>query len=159
MHFFAIHSSSRHEKGCWMLERHFCLFQCSRNIQWHTLHVLPNYIPHAHRNLRLHFATRSQKLQVMLCKLGLLTVFSLCRNFLLWYFLQSLFVLEFFWSNDKAKRPQSYYWLIESSLRTQSSKSLEWLKIHYCIGEMQIFYIGFDQCNFAHSSHSFQDMN
>ena len=34
LHFFAIHSSSRHEKCCQMLERVFCLFQCSRNIRW-----------------------------------------------------------------------------------------------------------------------------
>ena len=31
LHIFAIHSSSRHEKRCWMLERLFWLFQCSRN--------------------------------------------------------------------------------------------------------------------------------
>ena len=31
--FFVIHSSSRHEKRCRMLERIFCLFQCSRNQQ------------------------------------------------------------------------------------------------------------------------------
>ena len=33
LHFFAIYSSSRHEKRCRMLERLFCLFQCSRNQQ------------------------------------------------------------------------------------------------------------------------------
>ena len=32
LHVFGIHSSSRHEKGYRMLERLFCLFQCSRNI-------------------------------------------------------------------------------------------------------------------------------
>ena len=31
LHIFAIHSSSRHEKRCRMLEIIFCLFQCSRN--------------------------------------------------------------------------------------------------------------------------------
>ena len=34
LHFFSILSSSRHEKRCRMSERIFCLFQCSRNIQW-----------------------------------------------------------------------------------------------------------------------------
>jgi hypothetical protein len=34
LHFFAIHSSSRHEKCYQMLERIFCLFQCSRNMRW-----------------------------------------------------------------------------------------------------------------------------
>ena len=33
LHIFAIPSSSRHEKCCRMLERIFCLFQCSRNIE------------------------------------------------------------------------------------------------------------------------------
>ena len=33
LHFFAIHSSSRHGKRCSMLERIFGLFSCSRNIQ------------------------------------------------------------------------------------------------------------------------------
>jgi hypothetical protein len=33
LHFFAIPSSSRHEKRCQMSERIFSLFQCSRNIQ------------------------------------------------------------------------------------------------------------------------------
>ena len=36
LHFFAIHSSSRHEKRCRMLERIFCIFHCSRNIRWYT---------------------------------------------------------------------------------------------------------------------------
>ena len=35
LHFFTIHSSSRHEKCCQMLERIFSLFQCSRNILWY----------------------------------------------------------------------------------------------------------------------------
>ena len=33
LHIFAIPSSSRHEKPCWMLVRLLCLFQCSRNPQ------------------------------------------------------------------------------------------------------------------------------
>ena len=32
--FFAIHSSSIHEKRCQMFVKLFCLFQCSRNQQW-----------------------------------------------------------------------------------------------------------------------------
>ena len=36
LHLFAIHSSSWHEKRCQMLERIFCLFQCSINIGWHV---------------------------------------------------------------------------------------------------------------------------
>ena len=31
LHIFSIHSSSRHEKRCWMLQRILWLFQCSRN--------------------------------------------------------------------------------------------------------------------------------
>ena len=33
LHFFVIHSSSRHEKSCQISERLFSLFQCSRNQQ------------------------------------------------------------------------------------------------------------------------------
>ena len=33
IYIFAIHSSSRHEKGCRMSVNFFCLFQCSRNQQ------------------------------------------------------------------------------------------------------------------------------
>ena len=38
LHIFSIHSSSRHEKGCRMLQRTFWLFQCSRNQRW-TVHL------------------------------------------------------------------------------------------------------------------------
>ena len=45
MHFFAIPLSSRHEKGCRMSEKMFCLFQCSRNIGWgcnYMVHLCSN---------------------------------------------------------------------------------------------------------------------
>ena len=42
MYFSAIPSSSRHEKYCRMSERIFCLFQCSKNIQWVCIPVVCN---------------------------------------------------------------------------------------------------------------------
>ena len=45
LNFFAIHSSSRHEKRCQMLERIFCLFQYSKNIRLAMLQVVPDKQP------------------------------------------------------------------------------------------------------------------
>ena len=51
---FAIPSSSRHEKRGRMMERFFCLFQCSRNTQWTVWNFWPQCFADPLSILSLH---------------------------------------------------------------------------------------------------------
>ena len=59
LHIFSIHSSSRHEKLCQMLQRLFWLFQCSKNPRWTSYKPISSLIK---LQLKIYLKESSEKL-------------------------------------------------------------------------------------------------
>jgi hypothetical protein len=145
LHFFAIHSSSRHEKCCRMSERIFCLFQCSKNIQWYSSSRFCGKIIQKHsynwakiqkEHLQLYYAIAARLLMIIIANENKRS-FSFCdilrnqpryyrqKSQKLWYFVLKIVLTYLLWEKKKSCDPECFL-EITKTIYSNSNKILNY---------------------------------